>query len=172
MERQLDDVFQQDEELQGHGSSSKFTEEDHPEQLKVAYDLETQIGWDQMRRDWSKSRPSYKIGYGRLCSFQLKEILSNELLTSKQEIIQALESECKSWLGARMWFKDVSSNKLELLFQNQFSAAVGIALKQKLQKLNPENEQEEILLSVLMVKELLKEMPLRFKQIIANRELE
>ena len=59
-----------------------------------------------------------------------------------------------------------------LFLQEQFSAAVCLALKKKLQKLNPENEQQEVLRSVMMVQELRKEMPLRFKQIIANRELE
>ncbi len=54
----------------------------------------------------------------------------------------------------------------------EFSGAVCLAIKKKLQKLHPENEQQEILRSVMIVQELRKEMPLRFKQIIANRELE
>ncbi len=107
MKSQLDDVFQQDEKLQSHGSSSEFTQENYPEQFKIAYDLETQM--DQMSRNLQKSKPSYKMGYGKLCRFQLKEVLSDELLTSKLEIIKALELQCKLWLGARMLSQDVSS---------------------------------------------------------------
>jgi hypothetical protein len=170
MKSQLDDVFQQDEKLQSHGSSSEFTQENYPEQFKIAYDLETQM--EQMSRNVQKSRPSYKMGCGKLCSFQLQEVLSDELLTSKLEIIKALELQCKLWLGARMLSQDVSSNEWEPLFQQEFSGAVCLAIKKKLQKLHPENEQQEILRSVMIVQQLRNEMPLRFKQIIANRELE
>ncbi len=112
------------------------------------------------------------MGYGKVCSFTLHKVLSNEFLTAKVEIIKALELQCKLWLGARMLSQDVSSNEWEPLFQQEFSGAVCLAIKKKLQKLHPENEQQEILRSVMIVQQLRKEMPLRFKQIIANRELE
>jgi hypothetical protein len=141
-----------------------------PEQFKIAYDLETQM--EQMSRNLQKSRPSCKMGYGKLCSFTLQKVLSHELLTSKVEIIKALELQCKRWLEARMLSQDVSSNEWEPLFQQEFSFAVCLAIKQKLQKLPSENEQQKILCSVYIVQQLKDEMPLRFKQIIAYRELE
>jgi hypothetical protein len=62
-------------------------------------------------------------GSGGDCVRQMKQILEGQM-TTKLKVCQALESQCKSWLGARMRFKDVTDAELEAQFQKNFTKAV------------------------------------------------
>lgn len=61
-------------------------------------------------------------GSGRDCVRQLKQILTDDF-TTKPKVIQALEMQCKSWLAARMRFKDSNQLEWEPQFQKQFNTA-------------------------------------------------
>jgi hypothetical protein len=56
----------------------------------------------------------------------MKQILEDEL-TTKVKVIKALEGQCKSWLGARMRFKDFHKSEWEPQFQKQFRQAFSSA---------------------------------------------
>ncbi len=70
----------------------------------------------------------HMTGSSRDCVRQMKQILEDEL-TTKVKVIKALEGQCKSWLGARMRFKDVSNTGWKAQFRKQFTKAVTIASK-------------------------------------------
>jgi hypothetical protein len=67
-------------------------------------------------------------GSGGDCVRQMRQILEGQM-TTKLKVCQALESQCKSWLGARMRFKDVTDAELEAQFQKNFTKAVSFAEK-------------------------------------------
>ncbi len=70
----------------------------------------------------------HMTGSGRDHVRLMKQILEDGAL-DKVKAGQQLAGNCRSWLGARMRFKDVSTIELEPLFQKQFQKAIASAMK-------------------------------------------
>ena len=69
----------------------------------------------------------HMTGSGRDCRRQLSQILDDEL-TEKLTVVKALESQCNSWLAARMRCKNISKFEWEGQFMKNWSSAADGAL--------------------------------------------
>ena len=99
--------------------------------------------------------------------------------TEKLTVIQALESQCQSWLAARKRFKDIPQSEQQIKFMNHSTSAVDAAVakwQERAQEKTPDQrgdtsaDLKETQEKLKIAQELKVEMHEKFKQIIDLRE--